>query len=199
VAAIVPWLTILATTLAAGCAELSYSGIRLGQEQREYQQAFPEDRTRRTPTGICYLEKDPLGRTDAMVLLLTADRRVAGKLHATHFERNYGFKVETGYRLVGELDPAMLRLSSTGPIDALRAVADELTATEADAFARQTQAWVAAGLVRLVQHWPHVGDEGPAFTRLTSVLERVLGGGLARITVDPRGVYLLEYTQGAVR
>jgi len=53
--------------------------------------------------------------------------------------------------------------------------------------------------MRLVQHWPHVGDEGPAFTRLTAILERIPAGGVARITVDPRGVYLVEYTQSVAR
>ena len=185
--------------LQAGCAGWSYDRIRLGAEHREYERAFPEAGVRRTETTLCYLAQDRLGRTDAVVVLLTRDRRVCGKLHATHFERNYGFKVERGYALRGEVDPALAELSAAGPIDALRAIGDELTSTEGDTAARQTRAWVAAGLVRMVQHWPHVGDEGPAFTRLTDTLERVAGGGVTRITVNARGVYELEYTVGTPR
>ncbi len=181
--------------LVVGCAEFGYDQVQLGQEQRAYRAAFPEDKSRRSATGVCFVEKDAWGRTDAAVLLLTPDRRVAGKFYATHLERRFGSHVETTYQLRGELDPELARLSATGPIDALRAVADELTGRQDDAFVREAQGWIAAGLVRLVQHWPHVGDEGPAVTRLTGVLECVPVGGQARITVNPRGAYLVEYTQ----
>ncbi len=182
--------------LQAGCAQWSYDRVRLGQEHGQYARAFPEGGVHRTENALSYLAQDRLGRTDAVVLLLTRDRRVAGKLHAMHFERNYGFKVETGYALCGEVDPELAGVEAAGPIDALRAIADELTGPEGDTVARQTQAWVAAGLVRMVQHWPHVGDEGPAFPRLADTLERVAGGGVTQITVNERGVYMLEYTVG---
>jgi hypothetical protein len=193
-----PPLVILATLLA-GCAEYGYRQVQLGQEQQLYRATFPEDQTRRTAVGVCYLETDPFGRTEAAVLLLTADRRVAGKLHAKHVERRWGSVIETSYQLRGELDPELLKLGGTGPIDTLRAIADELTAGDGDSFVREVHGWVAAGLVRLVQHWPHAGDEGPALPRLSGVLERVAAGGQARITVDPRGVFVVEYTQTAAR
>jgi hypothetical protein len=144
---------------------------------------------------VCYCEQDGFGRTDAAVLLLTGDRRVAGKLYAMHQERKSGLQVETTYRLRGELDPQLLKLSATGPIDMLRAIADDLTTSGEDTFVREAHAWIAGGLVRLMQRWPHVGDEGPAVTRLTEALERIPAGGVARVTVDARGVYLVEYTQ----
>jgi hypothetical protein len=181
--------------LSAGCADFGYNRVQLGVEQRVYQQAFPAERMRRTPAGFCYLEKDAFGRTDAVVVLLTADRRVAGKLHATYVERKGPFQAETTYALRGALDPELMRLSGTGPIDVLRAVAADLTSTQGDTFVREAHGWVAAGLMRLVQHWPHVGDEGPAFTRLTDVLDRIPAGGAAHLTVDARGVYIVEYTQ----
>jgi len=188
-----------AATLLTGCAELCYNQVQLGQEQRAYQRAFPDAATRRSTSGLCYLEKDGFGRTDAAVLLLTADRRVAGKFYALHIERKLGEQVETSYQLRGELDPTLLKLNATGPLDALRAIADDLTTTDGDTFVREAHGWIAAGVMRLVQHWPHVGDEGPAFTRLTAMLERIPAGGVARITVDPRGVYLVEYTQSVAR
>jgi hypothetical protein len=194
------WLVLLlGATSSAGCVQFGYDQVRLGQTQREYRAAFAEGQTRRTTQGLCYLEQDWLGQTDAVVLLLTADRRVAGKLHAVHSERRTLISVETDYELHGELDPALARLGGTGPVDTLRAVADELTTGDADASVREAHGWVAAGLVRLMQRWPHVGDEGPALTRLTAMLERVPGGGTAHISVDPNGVYRFEYTQGVAR
>ncbi len=185
--------------LPAGCAQWSYDHVQLGQEHRQYERTFPEGGVHRTETTLSYLARDWFGRTDAIVLLLTKDRRVAGKLQATHFERNYGFKTDTGYVLRGEIDPTLAAVGAAGPIDALRAIADELTSPDGDTVSRQTRAWVAAGLVRLMQRWPHVGDEGPAFTRLTEMLERVAGGGVGRIAVDERGAYVLDYTVGTPR
>ena len=195
------WRVLLACAALApvGCADLGYNRTELGAEQRVYQQAFPEERVRRTSAGFCYLEKDPLGRTDAVVVLLTADRRVAGKLQATYVERKGPFRAESTYALRGQLDPELMRLSGTGPIDVLRALADELTSVQGDTFVREAHGWVAAGLMRLVQHWPHVGDEGPAFTRLTELLDCIPAGGTARLAVDARGVYEVEYTQRVAR
>jgi len=182
-----------------GCASLGYDGIRLGQQQREFKHAFPEGSTHRTANGICYMEHDLLGRTEVVVVLLTGDQRAAGKLYATHVQRDYGFRGETTYRLTGELDPELIRLGGTGPIDTLRAIADELTIGDDNTIVRDAHAWVAAGLTRLVQHWPHVGDAGPALTRLTEVLERVPSGGEATITIDPRGRYVVGYSAATSR
>lgn len=190
---------VLTAILQTGCADWSYRRIQLGQQLGEYQRAFPEARSRRTDSTLCCLEQDVTGRTDAVVVLLTRDRQVSGKLHATHFERNYGFRVETGYLLRGELDPELTQLRATGPVDTLRAIADELTSSTGDKLVKEAHGWVAAGIVRLVQRWPHVGDQGPAFPRLTDMLERVPGGGTARITVNERGAYVLEYRQGTTR
>ncbi|MEW6252052.1 MAG: hypothetical protein AB1716_15540 [Planctomycetota bacterium] len=179
-----------------GCADLNYERVRLGQEQREYKSALPEDKVRRTTAGLCYLEETPVGRTDAIVVLLTRDRRVAGKLHAAHLERDLGLGRELGYRLHAELDPRLLDTAGAGAVDTLRVVADELTSSGDDTFTRTAHAWVAAGIIRILQQWPHSGDEGPAVTRVADALERVPAGGAARIGVDVRGVYVIEYTQG---
>ena len=187
--------TAVLVTLLTGCAEMCYERVQLGQEQRAYRSVFPEENTRRSTEGVCYCEKDGFGRTEAAILLLTGDRRVAGKLYALHHARKSGLQAETIYRLRGELDPQLLKLSATGPIDMLRAIADGLTTSGEDTFVREAHGWVAGGLVRLMQRWPHVGDEGPAVTRLTETLERVPAGGIARISVDGRGVYFIEYTQ----
>src|SRR5512137_1630162 len=100
--------TSVLISLLTGCAEMCYDRVQLGQEQRAYRGVFPEENTRRSPEGVCYCEKDGFGRTDAAVLLLTGDRRVAGKLYALHQERKTGMQAETIYRLRGELDPQLL-------------------------------------------------------------------------------------------
>lgn len=192
------WLLPIAAGLTLpGCAGLTYDRVQVGRQLSEYQRVFPEDGVHRTDTTVCYLEHDGLGRTDAVVLLLTRDRQICGKLHAVRVERRYGLAAGTGYRLRGEIAPELARLGATGPIDAARAVADSLTAIDGDRQTREVHGWVAAGLVRLVQRWPHVGDAGPAVPRLTDMLERVPGGGAGHLGVDPAGRYLFEYTLGS--
>lgn len=193
-------ITLLAAgLLQCGCVDWTYDRVALGQVLHEYARVFPEERTRRTTSTLCYLGHSPAGRTDAVVLLLTRDRRVAAKMQASHTERKWGPRTQTAYALRGELDPSLAQLDATGPADALRAVADELTSVEGDKFTRDAHGWVAAGLVRLLQRWPHLGDEGPAPPRLIDILDHVPGSGVARITVDQRGAYILEYTQAIAR
>ena len=189
----------LTALLPLGCADWSYNQIALRQQLRDYERVFPEGQSRRTETTVCYCEQNVAGRTDAVVVLLTRDRQVCGKFQATHIERNYGLATEVSYVLRGEIDPELAHVSGSGPIDTLRVIADELTSLGGDKFARDAHAWVAAGIVRLLQRWPHPGDEGPAFPRLTDALEHVPGGGQARISVNEHGVYLVEYTHGVKR
>src|SRR4030042_1930144 len=148
---------LLSALLPTGCASWSYQQVRIGQQLRQSERVFPEGRSRRTAATLAYLEHDPFGGSDAVVLLLGQDRVVCGRLRASHYRRNYGFKVDLGYTLQGELDPKLCNLRDAGPIDALRAVADELTGSTTDSFVREAHGWVAAGLVRLIQSWPHPG------------------------------------------
>lgn len=182
-----------------GCADATYDMIRLGQQPQEYERILPADRSRRTHLGLCYLDSDIGGRTDAIVVLLTADRRVAARIQSTCFERDWGFKVDRGFRLRGELDPRLYDLHAAGPIDTLRAIAGDLSNYQGEKLASDAYAWVAAGLVRLMQCWPNVSDVGVETHRLTDLFERVAGGGAARIAVDARGVYRFEYEQGITR
>jgi hypothetical protein len=182
-----------------GCADATYDMIRLGQQPQEYERILPADRSRRTHLGLCYLDSDGRGRTDAIVVLLTADRRVAARIQSTCFERDWGFKLDRGFRLRGELDPQLYDLHAAGPIDTLRAIAGDLSNYQGEKLASDAYAWVAAGLVRLMQRWPKVTDVGVETHKLTELFERVAGGGEARITVDVRGVYRFEYEQGLTR
>ncbi len=187
---------LAALTVLSGCTDLSYHRLKIGQERREYERAFVEEDARRTDLGICYLKTSRLGRTDAIVLLLSRDQRVAARFQATSLSRDWGVAVRSGYRLRGEIDPRMLEMGSTGPVDVLRAVADELTRSEGEKLVRETHAWIAAGIVRLLQTQPHEGDEGPAGERLAEWLERVPPGGRGELSTDAQGVCRFTYQQG---
>jgi len=189
-------LVAAATLFLTGCADWSYRQIRLGQSSEDYARVLPAETSRRTALGLCHLSSDPFGRTDAFVALLTSDRRVAGKLRARYYERDWGFKVDRGYWLEGELDPELYGVQSTGPLDTLRAIAADLTDYRGEKLALDAHAWVAAGLLRLMQRWPGVEDVGVSSQRLSELFELVPGGGAARIEVDTQGVYRLEYKQG---
>ena len=49
----------------------SYDRVKLGQEPRDYERAFPAESARRTHLGLCSLCEDAFGRTDAVVVLTT--------------------------------------------------------------------------------------------------------------------------------
>jgi hypothetical protein len=185
--------------LLTGCTDWAYRQIQLGQSAEEYERVLPAETSRRTAVGLCHLSSDRFGRTDAFVVLLTGDRRVAGKLRARHYERDWGLKVDRGFWLEGELDPELYGVQSAGPLDTLRAIAGDLTDYRGEKLALDAHAWVAAGLVRLMQRWPGVEDVGVSSQRLSELFELVPGGGAARLEVNERGIYRLEYKQGTTR
>lgn len=182
--------------LLCGCADWSYRQIQLGQTPDDYARVLPAETSRRTALGLCHLNERRLGRSDAVVVLLTNDRRVAAKIRARHQERKWGLgRTGPSFWLQGELDPELYEVQATGALDALRAIASELTDYRGEKLACDAHAWVAAGLVRLIQRWPQVQDVGVSSQRLRELLERVPGGGDARIEIDQRGTYRFEYKQ----
>lgn len=190
------WIASLAAT---GCVDMYYRRIELGQSKQQYERILPAAQSRRTDLGVAFLASDWTGRTEAIVVLASRDRRAAGKLRATHFEHNYGFKTETGFRLQGEIDPSLADLKSTGPLDTLRVVLQQLESYRGEKAATDAHEWLAAGLVRLLERWPHMSDRlGPVPTR-SSRLEQVPAGGTASISIDRRGVFRFEYRQAVVR
>ena len=185
----------LACLLAlSGCgANRLYDRIQLGQSPREYKSVLPEATSRRTVLGLCHFHANSLGRTDALVVLLSDDRRVAAKLLASYVAPTVLNARRGGYRLRGELDPKLYDVSGTGPIDAFRLIAAELANYRGEKLARDAHAWVAAGIIRLLQRWPKLRDSGVRSDRLDLALERVRGGGGGAITVDEAGVYRISY------
>jgi len=192
-------LLAAAVLALSGCSAMSYNAIELGQGPREYDRILPDDTSRTTALGLCHLSKQLNGQTNAIVVFLTPDRRVAGKLYAKHIDRNWGFVRRSGYTLVGELDLEAYDVGQTGAIDTLRAMTSELTQVRGEPIVMDAHAWVAAGLVRLLQRWPAVEDFGVPSERLSELLELVPGGGAARISVTEDGVFLVEYRQGVQR
>ena len=188
-------LAALLLALTGGCADWSYDRIQIGMTSQECARSLPEEAVRRTELGFCCLAQDRHGRTDALVVLISRDGRVAGKLQATLPTPNTWSPVQTDFRLRGEIDPTLTDLQAVGPIDMLRAIIGDLTGYRGVQTAQQAHAWVAAGLVRLLERWPHIGPGSELYPQLTDTLERLPGGGTARIEVDQRGVYCLEYRQ----
>jgi hypothetical protein len=185
---------VLMVMLLTGCADWSYRTIQIGQGPREYSRVLPMEESRKTALGLCSLQTSKTGRTDAIVVLVTEDRRVAAKFWARRMERNWGFgHVESSYELVGELSPKLYGSEGSGPIDTLRSLIVVLTEYRGEKLAMESHAWIAAGLERLMQCWPGDRDAGATSPHLDAKLSQVPGGGTGRMEIDKRGIYQLRY------
>lgn len=183
---------LLCCWMMCGCAELHYSRVRLGQTPEQYDKVLPQESVRRTDAGMCWLERDRFGRTDAIVLLMSRDKRVGGKLRATRIHRDYGMMSETRYELSGEIDPRISGYRETGPLDMIRAVQMDLAEQSGDATAVQALRLVSTGLLRVLQRWPNSGEPVTPVTLGESV-ELVPGGGEATLRVDRGGLFHIAY------
>ncbi len=190
-------LLLLAGLLNAGCAQWSYERIEIGQPLRDYERVFPEEDSRKTRRSLCLLKQDALGRTDAVVLLYNRLQVVYAKFQATARGRDAILAAGAAYTVRGTIDPAAGGFRDVGPIDLLRAVADDLTADDHEAAVRDAHAWVAAGLTRIIQQWPGVSDPGPAYPRLTRTLASVSADGTATVTVGPQRRLHVSYIHPA--
>lgn len=177
----------------AGCASWSYDAVQPGQVPREYEYRLPAAATQRTPLGLCYVSRDLTGRSDVIVLLVTADRRLAGKFHAERVVLRLGPRVQRSYRLRGLVDPGLLGAGRAGPLDVLRAVLSDLVQAEAQASVRQAHHEVAAGLARLIERWPAAELDPAHAEALREALEGVAPGGQAGISITPAGWYSIVY------
>lgn len=189
--------SLLALLLQTGCADWSYRTIQIGQTPSEYARVLPIENSRKTALGLCSLQSGRTGRTDAIVVFLTEDRRVAAKFWTQHIERNWGFgRVQTEFRLEGELSPQLYGTQASGPLDTLRAVIIDLNEYRGEKLALETHAWIAGGLIRLMQCWPGERDVGTITPLLKNTLDSIPGGGTGRMEIDQRGYYQLRYRQG---
>lgn len=181
-----------------GCASWSYDRIHIGAPRSEYETIFPREQTRLTDLGICSLQADRAGRVDVFLILVTQDRRVAGKIWATNEERGFLGWNDRGFRLRGEIDARLFGAQEAGPIDTLRLLASQLSDYRGEKLALDAHSWIIAGLVRLMQCWPSVKDTGVSTERLTETLDRVPGGGTASLNADANGIVSFEYQFGKV-
>lgn len=180
---------------AGGCAQFNYDRLKIGLTQREYEKILPAESTRRTEDRLCYLSSDGLGRTDAIIVVLARDHRLAARFHAVFVERYVGFKLASDYELTGEIDPKLADFSGTGPVDAVRTLYNQLAEYRGERLAADAHTWVAAGLLRVLQRWPHGREPYAEPAQLGSIVSRVAGGGTATIAVGPDGRYRITYSQ----
>jgi len=185
----------LLVTMLAGCSQMSYDRVQLGTTVDRPSRLFTESQSRRTALGVAYLDTDMLGKVTAAVVLLSPEQRVAAKFYAVYDPQSLNPASSATYTLHGELDPDLTALRNAGPLDTLRVIADELTDSGDEQRVRDAHAWIAAGLVRLVQQWPHATDPGPAAPRITETLARIPAGGTADLSTAPDGKLTVSYTR----
>jgi hypothetical protein len=182
-----------------GCTSMTYDRVQIGLTQAQCQQLLDQEIFRSCELGYSGFEQDRTGRADALVILLGRDNVVAGKLQATlagpgSFVR--GPKIAAGaavtFQARGEVDLERLSLQGVGPLDALRAVLAELVQRQSLESAGAARELVAAGLVRLLERWPHL-NTAAQFPDLADTLQRVPAGGEARIGINPQGLFCFEY------
>lgn len=175
-----------------GCAQWTYDHTDLGMALRDAERNIPAELRLRSDHALAYLDGSPPKDVDAVVFLLTPDGLVSGKLVAAYRPAAWPLTKRT-YKLTAEFDLRRSGLAGLAPLDLLRSVADDLTRVRPEQSAGVAHAWVAAGLVRAQQSLPGSSDVGPAYPRLTDVLELVPANGETRIASRGEGVCTVEY------
>lgn len=187
-------MLLLGFVYVSGCARMTYDRFQPGQAPTEYDRLLPESSTRRTPVGLCHLSRDAFGKTEAIVILLADDRRVAGKLLVENIQRDWTLPRQRSFTLRGEIDPELYDVGSVAPLDVLRLVNLDLSdAIGEDQLVREAHSWIAAGLVRLMQRFPEVEDVGVPVELLPELLERAPIEGAATLGFAPDGDLAFSY------
>lgn len=180
----------------AGCMDMTYDRIELGQGSREYDRALPAEHSRRTSVGLVAMKEDLGPRTDAVLINIATDRRVAGKWQVTYVEKMVWFEQRTGLRLRGEYDPRLAGITQAGPLDAVRTVYADLMRPTDDPFASEAHGWIAAGLVRMAERWPGFAIGADPTGAAADALGQIPAGGKIDIKVDEEGVFHFHYQVG---
>jgi hypothetical protein len=151
---------LLAGVPLTGCASLSYDRIRLGAAPADYDNVLPSATTRRTTVGLTHWSDSPTSH-DAVVILLSDDRRVAGKLHARRFASGlWSQRNAPRYELVCELDRSLFEVGDTSPIDVMRMILADLAEAATEPSVRDAQDTIIAGIAQCLRRWPGVEDSG---------------------------------------
>lgn len=187
-------VTIALGLLTCGCAQSRYDALALGQRPAEYEGVLPADTSRRTSLGLCQFES----RGDAVsvtVALVSEDRRIAAKLRAeTGRSANMLGTRRAGYVLTAEVDPQLFRTQATSPFDVLRLIALDLAEYRGEKLATDAHAWIAIGVVRMLQRFPHVEPLHLDSPRVDELSDRVPAGGRAELSVGADGVLRFQYS-----
>lgn len=190
---------LLVGIVCGGCASWNFQQLKIGQGPGEYDRILPAEQTRRTEGGIASWSDDPLaGRSDATIVLLSRDRRIAGRILTSRIER-VGLRREIEVMLEGELDPRLAGLERTGPIDILRALLSELAQFQGEQLARDANAHTAAAIARMVAAWPGSESPAPRMSGLSDFMDRIPSGGETSVTVDGDGLIRFRYHAIAAR
>lgn len=187
-------LTLPITIL--GCASWNYDRIQLREPLPDLDSQFPRDEARKTSLGVAHLRNPNSPQAAAVVILVTLEKRVAAKFHAAQHQRDWGFSVERGYELAGQIDLELLAAKNPGPLAALRTIARQLAAYQGDPAAEHAHQLVAAGLVRIIQRWPDIENLGPTSDQVNALATLAPGGGRAALTMDLDGTFHISYRQG---
>lgn len=172
-------MLFIAAALAGttGCANWSYNSIRVGQNPREYEKLLPAFDTRRTPLGLCYYKVDSIGREDIIMILVSENRRVAGKLRTQVGAAGKTLGGPRGLTMTGEISGDWLGAELPGPADTLRYLLTRLAEFHADHTTMRAHGWVAAGLTRLLELNPQADPITSLPASFSAELERVPSGG----------------------
>lgn len=184
-----------------GCAQWNYQQLKIGQGPSEYDRILPAEQTRRTEGGLASWSDDTLnGRSDATIVFLSRDRRIAGRMLTTRVERmGVGLRREVELTMEGELDPRLAGLDRTGPIDILRALFSEMAQFQGEQLSRDAHAYTAATIARMLAAWPGTDGAPQRTSGLAEYLDRVPSGGTTTISTDPDGILHFGYHVIAAR
>lgn len=191
---LLPGISLLALALAgSGCAKLTYDRLNLGEPPSKYERMLPASESRRTAVGLCQLKKSAGGKVESILLVLSDDRRLAGKVRVRRVQRSAGLLGSTTYELYGSVDPVLYGAAEAGPADVLRSLVRSLVDYRGEKLAMEAHRLVAAGLLRLLERWPEAGDLGLSADVSADLAEIAPSGGTSRIDVRDSGVIDFQY------
>lgn len=176
-----------------GCAKLTYDRLILGEPPSKYERMLPASESRRTAVGLCQLKKSAGGKTESILLVLSDDRRLAGKIRVQRAQRESGLLSRRTYELYGSINPGLYGAAEAGPADVLRSLVRSLVDYRGEKLAMEAHRLVAAGLLRLLERWPEAADLGLSAELTADLAEIAPSGGTSRIDVRESGVIDFQY------
>lgn len=194
------WVAAAGIVLLSGCADLTYDRVRLGLAPSEYDRVLDTQKSSWTEAGLVEYQRDSDGDATSLVLLLSDDRRIAGKIQVTREESEMELPLaRRGYELRGELDSRLYGLGDVGPVDTLRLLTQRLCAYPTERGARTGHMLAAAGLVRILERQEHVEDIGISRDQRRELAAHAPSDGVTRLSLDPDGVLRFGFSYGQVR